>query len=143
MLRDHADAEDAVQEGLIRAWRGIADFRGDATLRTWLLRIIARAALNTRRRRRPTPVDDALLSPRPAGPDSDPWQRLIDSELARALEAALAELPWRQRACWLLREVEGLGYQEIADILAANPTVVRGQLHRARRTLSERMVRWR
>lgn len=101
MLRDHGDAEDAVQEALIKAWRGIADFRGDAALRTWLLRITARAALNSRRRRRPVPVDDGLLSPRPAGPDNDPWQHLVDRELTRALEAALAELPWRQRAAWL------------------------------------------
>ena len=60
-----------------------------------------------------------------------------------ALNSALAELPWRQRAAWLLREVEGMPYAQIARVLDTNETVVRGQLHRARRTLSVRMEQWR
>ena len=63
--------------------------------------------------------------------------------LLLALNLALLELPWRQRASWLLRELEGFSYEEIARVLDTTPGVVRGQLHRARRTLATRMEQWR
>lgn len=64
-------------------------------------------------------------------------------ELREVLELALTELPWRQRAVWLLREIEELSYTEIAEILHTTPTVVRGRLHRARASLKVRMAQWR
>lgn len=140
---DAAAAEDAVQEALARAWRALPGFRGDAALRTWLFTITGNVALADRRRRRPVPVDDRLLAVVPAPAHRDPYRQVESAELRRALGAALGELPWRQRACWLLREGEGLSYEEIADVLGTTPTVVRGQLHRARGTLSVRMAAWR
>ncbi|MGV8965762.1 MAG: RNA polymerase sigma factor [Cellulomonas sp.] len=140
---DQDAAEDAVQDALERAWSNLPGFRGDAQLRTWLFRITANVVLSARRRRRPIAVDDDLLTALPATPDTEPVQQVEHSELRAALELALTELPWRQRATWLLREMEGLSYDEIADILQTRPAVVRGQLHRARATLAVRMVQWR
>ena len=98
--------------------------------------------ISARRRRRPIVGEDWVLT-LPAGPDTDPVARAQHEELRVALEAALGELPWRQRASWLLRELEGLSYEEIADTLNTSPTVIRGQLHRARGTLAVRMAQWR
>jgi len=139
---DTDEAEDAVQEALTQAWVHLPQFRGDSELRTWLFRITANSVLSARRRRRPVAVDDGLLTV-PAGPDTDPVDHAQHEELWVALDVALGELPWRQRASWLLRELEGLPYEEIAEILDTSPTVVRGQLHRARRTLAVRMAQWR
>jgi RNA polymerase sigma-70 factor (ECF subfamily) len=140
---DQDAAEDAVQDALERAWSNLPGFRGDAQLRTWLFRITANVVLSARRRRRPIAVDDELLTALPATPATEPVHLVEHSELRAALELALTELPWRQRAVWLLREMEGLSYDEIADILQTSPAVVRGQLHRARGTLAVRMVQWR
>ncbi|WP_407343217.1 RNA polymerase sigma factor [Pengzhenrongella phosphoraccumulans] len=140
---DQDAAEDTVQDALERAWANLPGFRGDAQLRTWLFRITANVVLSARRRRRPIAVDDELLTALPATPEAEPVQQVQDSELRAALELALTELPWRQRAAWLLREMEGLSYDEIADVLQTSPAVVRGQLHRARGTLAVRMVQWR
>ena len=138
-----ADAEDAVQAAWIKAWQGIDGFRGDSALRTWLFRITANEVHNSRRRRRPVVVDDSLLEPIPGRTDQDPAQQVSAGQMRIALEAVLQELPWRQRAAWLLRELEGLSYPEIAEVLGTSPTVVRGQLHRARSTVAVRMVQWR
>lgn len=143
MDADHQAAEDVVQDALTKAWLGIDRFRGDAALRTWLFRLVANECINNRRRRRPIPIDDGLLARlTPAASDNAPMLASTD-ELRRALDIALLELPWLQRASWLLREIEGLSYREIADVLATSTTVVRGQLHRARATLKVRMATWR
>ncbi|MDX6282112.1 MAG: polymerase sigma-70 factor, subfamily, partial [Kribbellaceae bacterium] len=78
----------------------------------------------------------------PAG-GSDPVEPAVRTELLEALDAALAELPDRQRAVWLLREVEEMSYLEISEVLATTPTVVRGQLARARVALQEKLEDWR
>ena len=139
---DTHHAEDAVQEALTQAWVHLPQYRGDSGLQTWLFRITANCVLSARRRRRPIAMEDWILTV-PAGPDTDPVINAQHGELWVELDAALGELPWRQRAAWLLRELEGLPYEEIADILDTTPTVVRGQLYRARRTLAARMAKWR
>lgn len=136
-------AEDAVQEAFAKAWVALPGFRGDSSLRTWLFRITANEVLSARRRRRPVSVDDGLLQAVPGERAQQPEHHLAGNELALALDTALAELPWRQRAAWLLREMENLPYAQIARILDTSETVVRGQLHRARRTLAVRMEQWR
>ncbi len=136
-------AEDAVQEALTDAWVHLPGFRAEAALRTWLFRITANRVLAHRRRRRPVATDDRLLEVLPHPEHRGPAAVAEHGELREALDRALAELPWRQRASWLLREMEGLGYADIAEILHTTPTVVRGQLHRARSTLAVRMEQWR
>ncbi len=148
---DEALAEDAVQEAWVKAWRKLPDFRGGSKFSTWLFSIVTREALDVRRRTRPLAVDNDILEPlaqratldRAPAADSDPHQALMARELWENLELALSELPWRQRASWLLFELEDMSYDEIARVLDTTPTVVRGQLHRARRTLATRMEQWR
>jgi len=140
---DIDEAEEAVQEALTQAWVHLPQFRGDSALQTWLFRITANCVLSARRSRRPKGAAEDWLLNVPAGPATDPVVYTQHQELWSALEAALRELPWRQRASWLLRELQGLPYEEIADILDTTPTVVRGQLHRARRALALRLAQWR
>ena len=138
-----ADAEDALQSAWANIWIHIGGFRGQAQLRTWLFTVTAHEVRNQRRRRRPVLVQDDLLEPVPERAELGPAGQLDHQQLHQALTLALGELPWRQRASWILREVEGLSYDDIAAVLKTSPTVVRGQLHRARATLALRMQRWR
>lgn len=149
---DEKASEDAVQEAWVKAWRGLPDFRGTSKVQTWLFTIVTREAAGLRRRRRPLAVDNEILerlANRQAsgsdsvGSDGNPEQVVLARELWETLTLALSELPWTQRASWLLRELEGLSYTDIARVLDTTPTVVRGQLHRARRTLAIRMEQWR
>lgn len=140
---DHQASEDAVQEALTKAWLRIESFRGDAALRTWLFKLTANECHTLRRRRRPIAVDDGLFQAIGDEAVPDPHDEASANELRRVLDVALLELPWRQRAAWLLYEVEDLSYVEIAEVLETTPTVVRGQLHRARATLKVRLAQWR
>jgi RNA polymerase sigma-70 factor (ECF subfamily) len=142
MLNDHGDAEEVVQDAFVAAWKALPDFRGDSKLRTWLFTLTARKAIDLLRKKRPTPVADETLTGMPAG-GADPVEPAVRTELLEALDAALAELPDRQRAVWLLREVEEMSYLEISEVLATTPTVVRGQLARARVALQEKLEDWR
>ena len=153
-MLDHetALADDAVQEAWVKAWRGLADFRGTSKVSTWIFTIVQREALERRRRQRPLAVDNEILEPLAGGDrrttlttrdDTDPERAVLARELRETLTLALTELPWTQRATWILQELEGLSYAEIARVLDTTPTVVRGQLHRARRTLAIRMEQWR
>ena len=135
-----ADAQDALQDSLIDAWRRLDRFRGDASFATWAYRIVTNRCLDLLRRRRETvPVDEVA---EPAAPDSTEHTAEVDAGLA-ALRTAVATLPDDQRACFVLRELEGLGYTEIAQITGSSETAVRGRLHRARRTLAEVLRAWR
>ncbi|SDU80437.1 RNA polymerase sigma factor [Jiangella alkaliphila] len=142
VLLDDGDAEEAVQDALLAAWRHLGDFRGAAALRSWLLRLTLNKAHNVRRKRRPVPLaageHETLVDV-----VGDPARGIIENELVAALDDALASLPEPQRVAWLLREVDELTYEEIAEIMHTSRDVVRGLLHRARRRLAERLAAWR
>ncbi|MEQ3553061.1 sigma-70 family RNA polymerase sigma factor [Pseudonocardia nematodicida] len=143
VLGHRADAEDALQEALLDAWRRIGTFRGEAAFSTWMYRIVThRCTAQLRRAKRtvPLPDDDAPgIADRGGSPER---AAEVDAELA-ALSRALETLPADQRTCWVLRELEGLGYAEISEITGASGTAVRGRIHRARTALAERMRAWR
>ncbi len=142
-LGDRVEAEDVVQDTFVAAWQGLDRFDGRSAVRTWLFSIASHKTADRFRRRRPVPYDDDAL-PEPAAPAADrPAVRAEGSAFLADLEIALASLPWRQRACWLLVEVEGLSQPEVARVLSTTPDTVRGQLFRARRALEERMAPWR
>ncbi len=143
ILGDEDDAADATQEALVSAWRGLGTFRGESSLRTWLFTLVSRRAADLQRRRRPVPVPEEQLEQRlPTVPDTASGSAL-EADLVEALRAALQDLPWRQRACWVLRELEGLSYDEIAATVGVTSGQVRGYLQRGRATLAERMEPWR
>jgi len=143
MLTDHGATEEVVQDAFVAAWRGMDTYRGESTLRTWLFSLTAHKAIDHRRKARARPIDDQLLLVLPADDHAGPLAELTQAELLAALEAALAELPQRQRACWILREIEGLTHAEIGQVLNLSDGAIRGQLHRGRRSVAQRMARWR
>jgi RNA polymerase sigma-70 factor (ECF subfamily) len=143
LVGSESDAGEVTQEALVSAWKDLATFAGRSSLKTWLFRLVHRRAADLQRHRKAIPVNDDLLSTMVRPAQDNPLQQVLDAELLAALQVALAELPWHQRAAWLLREVEEMSYDEIAVTLGVSEGSVRGHLHRGRRTLAERMARWR
>lgn len=140
VMGDRAEAEDALQEALIDAWRRIGRFRGDSAFSTWMYRIVTNRCVGMLRRRRPVPVE-RIEAPAPAH-DSPERAAERDAGMA-ALTRAVADLSDDLRVCWVLREMEGLGYAEISEITGASEDAVRGRIHRARIRLAEVMRPWR
>jgi RNA polymerase sigma-70 factor (ECF subfamily) len=133
LLGDVAQAEDAVQETFLKAYRGAETFRGQAAYSTWLYRILMNTCLDARRKRRREPDTsdfDTLAESgvQPAARSGSPSLRLM-------LERSVAQLPPRQREIFLLFEVEGFRHQEIAEILGITEAASKNTLFEAKRTL--------
>ncbi|HEY1104899.1 MAG TPA: sigma-70 family RNA polymerase sigma factor [Agromyces sp.] len=141
MLGSVTDAEDALQDALLNAWRGLARFEGRSSLRSWLYRIATNACLDVLRRRTPPlqPYPDLLLD-RP-GPDGDrPEQTAIAREtIELTFLAALRLLPPRQRAALIVRDVLGWSATETATLLDCGVPAANSALQRARATLREQL----
>jgi RNA polymerase sigma-70 factor (ECF subfamily) len=132
------DAEDVSQDAFLRAFHRLRGFRHDAPFRSWLLRITHNAALDHLARRRAEPVDPAGIEgvrrrdgPRP------PAEQLETRERIERLELKLQGLSAPHRTVLVLRDVEGLSYQEIAQVTDWPLGSVKGRLHRARREFIE------
>ncbi len=138
--RDEAD--DVVQETFLRAYHRLDRFRGESPFRSWLLQIASNSALNAVRRKRPEPVA-AVTEGEPYGAERPtartPVSELEDRERRERLELKLRELRAEHRAVLVLRDLEGLPYEEIADITGSPMGSVKGRLHRARNELIEIM----
>jgi RNA polymerase sigma-70 factor, ECF subfamily len=135
LLGDRGEAEDVAQEVMLRAWQGIARFRGQSSYFTWLYRIAVNEANRAleRRSRRLAGVAigaDELQLPAPAV--LDPSRQAENSELRRALCQALARLPPSLRTALVLRDVEGLPTQEAAEIAGIGQAAFKSRLHQAR-----------
>lgn len=143
MTRDADAVNDIVQETFVAAWRRIGDFRAESSIRTWLFAICARKVVDSHRVKRAIPIDDRLIEPVSTDPTTDPFAAASNAAFLEAMEAALAELPPRQRAVWMLREVERLTFPQIGTILNLSPDGARGHHHRARATLQQRLHQWR
>lgn len=143
LLGEYGEAEDAVQEAFVSAWRRLPEFRRTAAFRTWIYRIVTNRCLNVLRSRRPTQPLDGV--PESAAPEhsASPARAAESAAAAEALSRALAGLTPEQRACWVLRELHGLSYDEIAAAVGIGEPAVRGRIFRARRHLTEVMVAWR
>jgi len=151
MMGSASEAEDAVQETLLRAWRGFDRFEGRATLRSWLFRIatnVTLSMLNAKQRRArpevlgPTladgePLEDALSEATWIQPMPDPVEVAETRERVRlAFMAALQRLPPRQRAVFILRDVLSWRASEVAEFLETTVASVNSALQRARSTLA-------
>jgi RNA polymerase sigma factor (sigma-70 family) len=137
MLGDAAEAEDVAQEAMLRLWRVAPDWwAGEAAPATWLYRVTGNLCIDRLRRRRPMVAE----APETADPAPSVEAGLIAGDRARALEAALAALPERQRLAVVLRHFEERGNPEIAAILDTTVEAVESLLTRARRTLAERLL---
>ncbi len=130
---DRAEAEDVTQEAMLRLWKQAPDWReGEARVTTWLYRVVANLCTDRLRRRRFVDMEGVAEPEDGSAPVS---QRLMAEERARALIAALAELPERQRQAVILRHIEGLSNPEIAGILDISVEAVESLTARGKRAL--------
>lgn len=130
IVLDHHDAEDAVQDGFLHAYRALARFRPGEPFGAWLHRIVANAALDLQRRRK---VRSASVLPETVAlPFRDPAE---SDELRRRLGAALERLSARQRSVIVLHDVEGFRHAEIGEMLGIPEGTARSDLHHARAAL--------
>lgn len=134
------EAEDVSQDAFLRAFHRLRDFRGDAPFRSWLLQIAHHAAINAATRKRPVPVDSQLEQAETTDPrDSErrPVEQLERREREQRLQLKLRGLRPAYRSLVVLRDLEGLSYDEIAQVLDMPVGSVKGRLHRARGELIE------
>lgn len=139
MLGSEVEAEDAAHEALVQAWRALSTFRGESAFSTWLYRIVTNRCLNARAAQHPMePLPDVLIDR-----DSDPAEALAQSERLDALARGVLALPAEQRAALVLRELEGLSYEQIAEAVGVTVAAVKGRIHRARLGLLKASATWR
>jgi RNA polymerase sigma-70 factor (ECF subfamily) len=156
MVRDVDIVQDIAQETFIRAWRALANFRGDAQFYTWLYRIAVNSAkkhlMDVKRdpviteaalRAAPTEDDETSYADRPLNNrsnDSDtPESAYAAKEIAQAVNAAMDALPEELRQAITLRELEGLSYEEISEMMNCPIGTVRSRIFRAREAISSRI----
>lgn len=148
--RDREDAQDMLQEVAIQLFRALPKFRGECLLTTFIYRITLNVCMNTRKRQtsRAIPFSDfageddaAPFDDRLSGSAwEEPPARLINRERREALHAAIYSLAPQFRAVFVLAELEGLKYEEIAAIMRSPIGVVRSRLHRARQALRKKIL---
>jgi RNA polymerase sigma-70 factor (ECF subfamily) len=142
ILNSNADVDDVVQEAFVQAWSKLPELIEPASIKTWLMRIVANRSIDRIRRRREHADIDVVAEY--AAPESQsPHARAQAASLGEALSAALSELPEEQRRCWVLREIAGLSYSDIGEELGLPASTVRGLIARARRNLIREMEGWR
>jgi RNA polymerase sigma-70 factor (ECF subfamily) len=154
ILRDDAEAEDALQETYVRAFAGLGSYAGDAALSTWLTRIAINEALGRLRRGRVMMNIDAITESATAGSDTsddarvipfplvqaaerDPEHEAARAEIRRLLEHAIDELPEVFRVAFVMRFIEQMSIEETASALAVPPETVKTRVHRAKQRLRD------
>jgi RNA polymerase sigma-70 factor (ECF subfamily) len=140
------DAADATQEAFFSAFRALAEFRG-GSFKSWLLRIVVNACYDTRRRaqRRPSTSMDALVeeydeAPWPDTHAEDPEGTMLSHEALETIASALHQLPDEQRMAIVLVDVQGLSYEEAADVLSCAIGTIRSRLARGRARVRDLLV---
>ncbi len=143
VTRNHDLAEDVAQDALLKAWQALPSFRSDAPLKNWLLRITHNTAVSALRRRRDVHMDPQDL-PEGAAPRHHSIEAQVEGHLAvDEFSEALSELDDLSRSIVVLREVEGMSYDEIAEVLDLPMPTVKTRLLRARRRLANALEGWR
>lgn len=146
MLRSDDDAAEVVQEAFLAAYRHLPEFRGDSAFGSWVYRIAANYALMRLRHRKvtaqveepegaPTFNERGSLIDEVADWSRDAEEQTLDAELRKAIDDASAKLPEEYRQVFLLRDVEGLSYEEIATATGDSVPAIKSRLHRARLSL--------
>ncbi|AWI60033.1 RNA polymerase sigma factor [Sinorhizobium fredii] len=148
IVRNNSDAEDVLQEAYVRAFTHFADFRGDATITTWLARIVINEALGRlRKSRRHRKLTEDMRQSHQAeiiafplnSNSSDPEKTMAQRQILDLIERLTDHLPDVYRTVFVLRVIEGLNNEETATLLSLKPETVRTRLHRARHLLKEQL----
>lgn len=148
LTRNHSDAEDLVQDTFVKAWKGFDSYVPGRPFLNWLLRIMQRAYLDSRRRENPIRKAESLnsmISPSDGEvqelpiPDKGPTpdEEIIYEEFSADLKRALDELPDVYRAAIVMCDIDGMSYSEIADVQRTTIGTVRSRIHRGRKFLRE------
>ena len=144
ILRNPNDAADVTQEVFLKAFRGIRAFRHGSSLKTWLYRIAVRESLNYRRwswrhLRYQSSIEQEQVdgSADFEDPGTSPFEELASREIQQAVQHALGEVPAVFRAAVILRDLEGLSYEEVAEVLDVTVGTVKSRILRGRRILRE------
>jgi RNA polymerase sigma-70 factor (ECF subfamily) len=147
-IRDQAEVEDVVQEAFIKAYRALPNFRGESAFYTWLYRIGINTAKNylVAMGRRPQTSNEIEVEDAENFEDGDelrtvdtPETELMTKEIAKTVQLAIESLPEDLRTAIVLREIEGLSYEEIATMMDCPIGTVRSRIFRARESIAERL----
>jgi RNA polymerase sigma-70 factor (ECF subfamily) len=146
-VSDAAEAEDVAQEAFLKAYRALASFRGDSAFYTWLYRIALKTAKNAlvSNRRRPVDFDLDLQDPEQYDRHArlkegdTPEGVLLTEEIRNVVERAMEQLPEDLRTAIVLRELEGLSYEEIAEAMDCPVGTVRSRIFRAREAIDRKL----
>jgi RNA polymerase sigma-70 factor (ECF subfamily) len=154
LLDDPADAADVVQEVFLKVFRNVASFRGESSIKTWIYRIAVNEARNQRRwfsRHRRQEVNLDTAEPSDGSPQQNyqnflpdpgrsPFELTLDRETQVLIEAALAQVNPKFRAALVLREIEGMSYEEIGEILEISLGTVKSRILRGRDALKKHLA---
>ena len=146
-MRNHAEAEDIAQEAFLKAYRAIHSFRGDSAFYTWIYRIAINTAKNAlvAAKRRPLDSDLDLQDPEQnerngrLRDEATPESLLLTDEIRQTVDAAIGALPEDLRRAVVLREYEGLSYEEIAAVMGCPVGTVRSRIFRAREAIDRQL----
>ena len=153
MLGDQAEAEDVAQDVFVTLFRSVKHFRGDALFSTWVFRITVNHCKNrlkhlTRRNYyktqsldQPLPTEEGEVTPDMEDEAETPEESLMTSEIQHVIQSKIDELDEEHRTAIVLRDIQGLSYQEISQILHLKEGTVKSRIHRARLELKEKLER--
>ena len=143
MCGNREDAQDCLQEAMLRVYRAIGGFKGQSSFSTWVYRITMNTCLDELRRkknRQSTSLDSLLdMGWSPSDDTNAPEKQAMRSELRRNLNRAIQELPEEMRSAVVLREIQGFSYEEIAHMLEINVGTIKSRISRGREKLREKM----
>ena len=144
MCANHEDAQDCLQEAMLRVYRSISGFKGQSAFSTWLYRVTMNTCLDELRRRKgkaTTSLDGLLDSGwSPSDEEDTPEKHAIGAEQRRAVQTMIAELPEDMRAAVVLRDIQGYSYEEISQMLEINVGTIKSRISRGREKLREKII---
>ncbi len=148
MVHNQAEVEDIAQETFVKAWRALPQFRGDSAFYTWLYRIALNTARNwlAARQRQPLALaesenneNETLAPTQRLTEQATPETLLASKQVAQTIDAAIQALPEEQRDAIVLREIEGMSYEEIAQVMQCPVGTVRSRIYRAREAIAAQL----
>jgi RNA polymerase sigma-70 factor (ECF subfamily) len=148
LVRDEQDAREIAQEAFLRVHKGMGTFHGGSSFFTWLYRIVTNLSIDLMRKpsRREAElhfaleVDDAESMLLPCSPEADPYDAVHRGQLSQRIQGALDALPPYHRGVILMREVEGLSYEEMAEVMQVSKGTIMSRLFHARKKLQRALA---